>query len=117
MYISGFIVPVPEDKKEAYTAVASQMGPIFTDHGALECVEGWEDDVPDGESTDFRKAVKAEPGEKIVFSWIIWPDRAAYDKGHETVMQDERMQNLQEMPFDGKRMIFGSFNSIYTRGR
>ncbi len=117
MYVSGFVIAVPEASKDDYLALAKAMGPMFIDYGALECAENWEADVPEGNSTDFRKAVQAKPDEKIVFSWIIWPDRETCDKGHKDMMEDERMQGHPEMPFDGKRMIFGSFDAIYTLGR
>ena len=63
---------------------------------------------------DFRRAVAAEAGEKIVFSWVLWPDRATCDASHEKLMADERMANFgPEMPFDGKRMVIGGFSPIF----
>ena len=41
---------------------------VFMDYGAVRVVECGEDDLQDGKVTDFRRAVKAEPGEGIVFS-------------------------------------------------
>lgn len=118
MYIQGFVIPVPEGKMESYRAMAAQMNPMFAEFGATEIVEGWEDNVKDGQHTDFRMAVKAEPGEKIVFSWIIWPDKETCDAAHAKVMADERMDTPpDDMPFDGRRMIFGGFSPIYTLGR
>jgi len=117
MYVSGFLLAVPEDKKEAYRKMASDAGPMFQKYGAIEIVEAWEEDVRDGKHTDFRMAVKAEPGEKIVFSWVIWPDKATSDAAEKKMMEDPEMQGPEEMPFDGKRMIFGGFSPIYTLGR
>jgi uncharacterized protein YbaA (DUF1428 family) len=118
MYIDGFVIPVPAEKKEAYRQLAAIAAPVFREHGALEVVEAFEDDVPDGKMTDFRRAVQATNGEKIVFSWIIWPSRQARDEGNKKVMADPRMQPPGgEMPFDGKRMIFGGFESIVESGR
>ena len=74
--------------------------------------ENWELDVPDGKLTDYRKAVQARPGEKIVLSWVIWPDREAGAKAHKEMYADPRMAGLGEMPFDGKRMIMGGFEPI-----
>lgn len=71
----------------------------------------------DGQHTDFRMAVKAEAGEKIVFSWIIWPSKEAADAAETAMHTDPDMQMPGEMPFDGKRMIFGGFAPIYTLGR
>jgi uncharacterized protein YbaA (DUF1428 family) len=116
-YIDGFVIPVAPGKKEAYREMAAKAAPIFQEHGALQIVETWEDDVPDGKLTDFRRAVQAQPGEGIVFSWIVWPSREARDEGNKKAMEDPRMQPLgEEMPFDGKRMIFGGFMPIVDTG-
>ena len=112
MYIDGFLVPVPKGNKDAYRAMAEKHWPIFKEFGATGMVECWGDDVPKGKLTDFYGAVKAEDGEVVVFSWITWPDKAARDAGMKKMMEDERMKNMKDMPFDGKRMIFGGFQPI-----
>ncbi|MEN3952087.1 DUF1428 domain-containing protein [Iodidimonas sp. SYSU 1G8] len=111
-YVDGFVIAVPTENKEAYRKLAADAAVIFRDHGALHVVECWGDDVPEGKVTDFRGAVKAEPGETVVFSWIVWPSKAARDEGNDKVMADPRMDMGAEMPFDGKRMIFGGFEPI-----
>lgn len=117
MYIQGFLIPVFPGQKDAYAKMAADAGGYFQSLGAIEIVEGFEADVPDGKVTDFRRAVKAEPGEHIVFSWIIWPDKATCDAAHEKMQQDDGMTMPEAMPFDGKRMIFGGFEPVYTLGR
>ena len=117
MYVSGFLLAVPEDKKEAYRAMAADAADFFRKYGATEIMEAWEDNVPDGKHTDFRMAVKAEPGEKIVFSWVIWPDKETANKAEQNMQSDPDMKMPDEMPFDGKRMIFGGFTPIFTMGR
>lgn len=111
-YTDGFIVPVPEGKKEAYRSMAQKAAPIFQEYGATRVIEAWGDDVPDGKVTDYKKAVKAEDGEHIVFSWVEWPDKATRDAGWAKIMQDERMKPPSEMPFDGQRMFWGGFAPI-----
>ena len=108
-YIDGFVIAVPTANKEAYRVLAEKAAPIFFDHGALRLVETWGDDVPEGKVTDFRRAVKATPEETVVFSWIEWPSREARDAGMKTFMEDPRLKEMTEMPFDGQRMIFGGF--------
>ena len=109
-YVQGFVIPVPAAKREDYRRLAEEAWSMFKGYGALRVVEAWEDDLPEGKVTDFRRAVKAEPDEKIVFSFMEWPSREVCDAAGERMMKDERMkpENMQ-LPFDGKRMIFGGF--------
>ena len=111
-YVDGFVVPVPAGTKDAYREMAAKFAPMFKEFGALRMVECWGDDVPDGKVTDFRRAVQAKDGEVVVFSWITWPDKATRDAGMKKVMEDPRMQPGGDMPFDGKRMIYGGFQVI-----
>ena len=93
--------------------MAAKAAAVFKEYGATRVVEAWGDDVPDGKVTDFRRAVKAEEGENVVFSWIEWPSKEARDAGWEKVMADERMKpDRDNMPFDGKRMFWGGFAPI-----
>ena len=120
MYVSGFVIPVPDGNKEAYREVAGKFWEIARDFGALSQIECWEADIKDGEHTDFRTAVKAVAGEKIVFSWMTWPDKATADASHDKIMADPRMEEQfgsadgSAMPFDGKRMIYGGFEPLFT---
>ena len=107
-YVDGFVVAVPADKKQAYLESAATFAPIFKEFGATRVTECWGDDVPEGKLTDFRRAVKAEPGEVVVFSWIEYPSKEVRDAANAKMRTDERMKNAP-MPFDGKRMIFGGF--------
>lgn len=115
MYVSGFVAPVPEGNKEAYRKMAADMATVFQEAGAVEIMEAWEQDIEDGKQTDMRMAVKAQAGEKIVFSWIVWPDKASADRCFEQMRENPGPP--PEMPFDGKRMIWGGFSPIFTMGR
>ena len=108
-YVDGFVIPVPISKKEDYRKLAEMAAPVFREHGALAVVECWGDDVPEGKLTSFTMAVKREADESVVFSWVTWPSREARDEGWKKLMADPRMANMQEPPFDGKRMIYGGF--------
>ncbi|ANS43070.1 DUF1428 domain-containing protein [Serratia inhibens] len=112
-YVDGFVVAVPAAKKEAYLKLAATAAPLFKEFGATRVVECWGNDVPEGKLTDFRGAVKAEADEVVVFSWIEYPSKAVRDAANEKMMNDPRMKELgEQMPFDGKRMIFGGFEPI-----
>ena len=115
MYVSGFILAVPEGNKEAYRETSEKFWDIAKDFGALSQVEAWEADVRDGQTTDYRRATKCKEGEKIVFSWITWPDRATADRFETDMENDPRMADFGEMPFDGSRMIFGGFESFVEK--
>lgn len=117
-YIQGFVAAVPEENKEAYRKHAADAFPLFKEFGVLRMVESWEDDVPDGNVTDLRRAVKAEPGEKIVFSWFEFASKEAADAASQKMMEDPRMGAMGgEMPFDGMRMIFGGFETLSDVGK
>lgn len=111
-YIDGFVVPVPAGKKAAYKTMAEKALILFKEFGAIRVVECWGDDVPDGKVTDFKGAVKAEGDEVVVFSWIEWLDKATRDAGQKKMMEDPRMKEMTDMPFDGKRMIYGGFTVL-----
>ena len=111
-YIDGFVIPVPDGNKEKYRQMARDAAKIFMEYGATRVVECWGNDVPDGKVTDFKRAVAAQAGESIVFSWIVWPSKEVRDADNKKMMNDKRMQPGPDMPFDGKRMIFGGFEML-----
>ena len=112
-YVEGFVLAVPAANKEIYRQHAAEAALLFKEFGATRLVECWGDDVPDGKLTDFRRAVQAKDDEVVVFSWIEYPSKEARDATHEKSMADPRMRAIgEQMPFDGKRMIFGGFLPI-----
>ena len=112
-YVDGFLMAVPEANKERFIEHARTGGSAFLELGATRVLECWADDVPDGSVTDFRKAVKATADEAVVFSWIEWPDKATRDAAMKVMTSDPRFSpELNPMPFDGKRMIFGGFAPV-----
>lgn len=112
-YVDGFVLAVPSARKDEYQAHCQTFGKMIVEYGAIKVVECWGNDVPQGEITSFPMAVKAEEDETVCFSWIYWQDKAARDTGMQKLMQDPRMQEEGlEMPYDGKRMIFGGFDVL-----
>ncbi len=112
-YVDGFVAAVPTENKEKFLVHAALSAPIFKEYGALKVVECWGEDVPDGKLTSFPMAVKKEEHETVVFSWIVWPSRDVRDEAWKKIMADPRMASgANPMPFDGKRSIFGGFQTI-----
>ena len=111
-YITGFLTPVRNENKDRYVASARKGWEFFKEFGATAQVEGWGVDVPDGKTTSFPMAVKLENGETVVFSWLIWPDKATADAAWQKMMDDPRMKDM-DMPFDGKRMMWGGFEPVF----
>lgn len=115
-YIDGFVAAVPATNKEAFLKHATDAAVVFKEYGALNVVESWGDDVPDGKLTSFPMAVKREKDEAVVFSWIQWPSKAVRDSAWEKIMADPRMNSeINPMPFDAKRMIYGGFQIIMEK--
>ena len=113
-YVDGFITPVPNANKSAYLTAAKLAAEVFVEHGALEYVDSWGDEVPIGKQTSFTRAVELREDETVCFSWIVWDSKETRDVGMKKVMRDPRMQPDQtEVPFerifDHGRMIVGGF--------
>jgi uncharacterized protein YbaA (DUF1428 family) len=112
-YIDGFVAAVPTAKKGEYKKFAAKSFEMFKELGALRMVECWGDDVPDGKTTDFKRAVKSKDEETVIFSWIEYPDKATRDAANKQMMNDPNLgAAMGDMPFDGKRMIYGGFDIL-----
>lgn len=109
-YVDGFVAAVPNANREAYIKHAAEAAVVFKELGALSVVECWGDEVPEGKVTSFAMAVQCKADETVVFAWITWPSKEMHDEGMKKMMEDPRMQpDVNPMPFDGKRMIYGGF--------
>ena len=116
-YFEGFIVPVPEANKDAYTRHGSGVAEALRGLGVRRQLEAWGTDIPEGKATDFRKAVDAQAGENVVFAWFEYPDREARDAANQAMMSNPKMEEMsKDVPFDAKRMIFGGFEAIVEEG-
>lgn len=117
-YVDGFIVAVPKKNIAAYRKMSTKAGKVWREYGALDYREWVADDVKPGKLTSFPRAVKLKPGETVVFAWITYKSRAQRDTINARVMTDPRLKVMMESmdsksaPFDGKRMIYGGFESL-----
>lgn len=114
-YVDGFVLPVPKKNLADYKKLALKAGKVWLEHGALEFKECVAEDVKPGKLTSFPQSVKLKPGEVVVFSYIVYKSRAARDKINKKVMEDPRLNEMmagKDMPFDGKRMVYGGFETL-----
>lgn len=117
-YVDGFVVPVPTDKLDAYRKMSENAGGLWIEHGALdykECV--LEDGEDKGFCMTFPAAMQTQPGETVVFAYIVYKDRAHRDEVNAKVMADPRISEScdpNNMPFDCKRMAYGGFKTLVS---
>ena len=116
-YVDGFVIAVPTVNKQALIDHAGLFDPIFLEYGATRVLECWGDDVPHGKQTDMYRATKAKEAEVILFSWTAWPDRATCDAAAQKMMAEMDGQEMPEMPFDGMRMIWGGFETVFDSAK
>lgn len=115
-YADVYVLPVPKSRLDDYRALAELAGKVWREHGALDYVEVIADDVKSGVSTSFPQSVKLEDGEVVIVGWIVFRSRDDRDRVNAAVMKDERMKppSPTAMPFDGKRMFWGGFDTLVT---
>jgi uncharacterized protein YbaA (DUF1428 family) len=117
MYVDGFVVPLPKKNLAAYRRMARNAGKVWREHGAIEYREWIADDVKVGKLTSFPRSVKLKAAETVVFSWIVYASRKDRDRVNAKVMNDPRMADMmsgKDMPFDGKRLIYGGFREMIS---
>ena len=112
-YVDIFVMPVPEANMDTYKKMAKLSAKVWVEHGAMQYFEGGADDVPEGKSTDFYRAVKRKEGETVVIGYAIYKNRKQRDETMKKVMADPRLADqMKNMPFDGRRMFWGGFKPI-----
>lgn len=115
-YVDGFLLAVPKARLDEYKKIATLASEVWLEHGATSYVECVAEDVPYGELTSFPRAVQAKDDEIVIFAWATYPDRATRDAVMKKVFEDSRLKaQMEDMPFDGKRMIFGGFEAFIER--
>ena len=114
-YVDGFVLPVPVANLDAYKKMARRAGKIWMEHGALQYIESFADDVQPGKVTSFPQAVQLKKDEVVVFSWVVYRNRRERDRINKKVMSDPRLTDMMDpksLPFDGMRMFWGGFKPI-----
>lgn len=117
-YVDGFLLPVPKKNRDKYLKMARLASKVWKDHGALAYVEAETDDVKPGKWTSFPQAVKLKKGEEVWFSYVVYRNRAHRDRVLKKVFSDPRLKDSMDpknLPFDGRRMIWGGFKVVVER--
>jgi uncharacterized protein YbaA (DUF1428 family) len=114
-YVDGFVLPVALDKVEEYRKMAEDAGKIWMEHGALAFNECMGDDLQIQDMLSFSTVAGAKEDETVMFSFIVFRDRAHRDEVNAKVMADPRLKGCGDEDkhvFDFKRMAYGGFKSI-----
>lgn len=124
-YVDGFLIVLPKANIEAYKKMAEEGAAIWKKYGALDYKECLADDInpnmdmpdmPPMEMRPFPALVGLKDDETIVFSYIVYRDRAHRDEVNKAVMGDpamspEQMKN-NPAPFDMKKFSYGGFQTV-----
>ena len=119
-YLDAFLLPVRREAEDVYRKWAKVSAEVWLANGALSYVEARADDVPFGDLTSFPRAVQLTEDEVLYIALATYRDCAHRDCAHRDevnakVMADPRLKNMMiDSPVDGKRMIFGGFNSVVS---
>jgi uncharacterized protein YbaA (DUF1428 family) len=113
-YVDGYVIPVPKKNLNAYMAMARKASKFFIEHGALEVKECAPDDLNVPMGVPFPKALGLKSGETVVFSYVVYKNRAHRDRVNKKIMADPRMKSAmpKKEPFDWKRMSYGGFKVV-----
>jgi uncharacterized protein YbaA (DUF1428 family) len=94
-YIDAIVIPVPRAKLDTYKRMSTEWGKAHLRHGALYYSDSISDDAQPGKVTSFPQAVR--------------------DRISKAVMEDPQLKDSMDpskMPFDGKRMFWGGFETV-----
>jgi uncharacterized protein YbaA (DUF1428 family) len=112
-YVDGYVLPVPKKNLKTYARMAKMGAEMWMKHGALDYKECVAEDLKTKWGMPFSRMMKLKPGETVIFSYIVFKSRAHRDRVNAKVMKGmEKMVNMNEMPFDMKRMVYGGFKVL-----
>lgn len=114
-YIDAILIPVPRAKLDTYKRMSEEWGKAHLRHGALYYSDSISDDVQPGKVTSFPQAVQLKDDEVIALAWVVYRSKDDRDRITKAVMEDPQLKESMDpskMPFDGKRMFWGGFQTI-----
>lgn len=113
-YVDGFVIPIAKNKVAAYRKVAAKAGKIWMKYGALEYFETVGDELKMDFGMPFTKMAKLKANETVVFSWIVYKNKAHRNKVNKLIMKDPWIISMgpEKMPFDHNKMTYGGFKVL-----
>ena len=114
-YVDAIVIPVPRANLDTYKRMSEAWGKAHLRHGALYYSDSISDDAQPGKVTSFPQAVQLQDGEVIALAWVVYRSKEDRDRIGKAVMDDPQLKEHMDpskMPFDGKRMFWGGFQSI-----
>ena len=111
-YVSAFVIPVPKKKLTSYQKIAKLSAKLWLEHGAIEYTECMSDDIQKGKVTSWPQSAKLKSGEVLFLNWVTFKSAKHCEQVMNKVMNDPRMSEMDEMPFDGMRMFWGGFKTM-----
>ena len=114
-YFDAFVIPVPRANLETYKRMSKEWGNAHIRRGALYFSDSISNDAQPGKITSFPQAVQLKDDEVIALGWVVYRNKEDRDRISKEVMEDPQLKESMDpskMPFDGKRMFWGGFESI-----
>lgn len=114
-YINAIVIPVPRAQLDTYKRMSEQWGEAHIRHGALYYSDSIGEDIQPGKITSFPQAVQLKEDETIALAWVVYRNKEDCDRIGKEVMEDPQLKasmDSSNMPFDGKRMFWGGFETI-----
>jgi uncharacterized protein YbaA (DUF1428 family) len=114
-YIDAILIPVPKSNLDTYKRMSEEWGKAHLRHGALYYSDSISDDAQPGKVTSFPQAVQLKDGEVIALAWVVYRSKEERDRISKAVMEDPQLKEAMDpskMPFDGKRMFWGGFETV-----
>ena len=106
--------PFPEPTS-TYKRMSTEWGSAHLRHGALYYSDSISDDAQPGKVTSFPQAVHLKEDEVVALAWVVFRNKEDRDRISNAVMEDPQLKDSMDpskMPFDGKRMFWGGFETI-----
>ena len=108
-----YVAPVRNVNEDAFVQESNEIAAAFRGVGAVQAVDCWGTEVPDGKLTSLPMAVGLREDETVVLGWIAWESGEVRQQGMAEMRQFfmNRSKTAQEI-VETSRMMRGSFNPV-----